>query len=160
MLSEVYAKRFWAKVNKDGPISDFAPNLGKCWIWTAASSNGYGRLTMNNKQLSAHRVSYCWLVGPLKSGMEIDHLCKVTKCVNPRHLELVTTKTNCYRSNSLPSRNAKKTHCPKGHPYVEENIYWQRGPYGLGRVCKICAANRLKVLNQKNAEKRLKRLSQ
>ena len=26
------AERFWAKVNKDGPVPEHRPDLGPCWI--------------------------------------------------------------------------------------------------------------------------------
>jgi hypothetical protein len=26
-------ERFWAKVNKDGPIPEHCSELGKCWVW-------------------------------------------------------------------------------------------------------------------------------
>ena len=43
-LNERVAARFWAKVNKDGPIPAHHPELGPCWIWTAATDpKGYGR---------------------------------------------------------------------------------------------------------------------
>src|SRR5258708_3651290 len=35
--------RFWAKVNKNGPI--LIPELGNCWVWTASTDRkGYGKL--------------------------------------------------------------------------------------------------------------------
>lgn len=38
------SERFWEKVNKDGPVPAYAPELGPCWIWTAFCLwNGYGR---------------------------------------------------------------------------------------------------------------------
>lgn len=35
-------QRFWAKVNKDGPIPIHRPDLGQCWVWTGESRHGYG----------------------------------------------------------------------------------------------------------------------
>lgn len=34
--------------------------------------------------------------------------------------------------------NRDKTHCPQGHAYTPENIYWQRGR----RVCRTCSLAR------------------
>jgi hypothetical protein len=43
------AERFWAKVNKQGPIHN--SKLGCCWVWTAAKAGtlGYARLVVNKK---------------------------------------------------------------------------------------------------------------
>jgi len=36
--------RFWAKVDKNGPVPAHRPELGPCWIWTAARfKRGYGK---------------------------------------------------------------------------------------------------------------------
>lgn len=41
-----------------------------------------------------------------------------------------------YANGKQPSRHqAEKTHCPKGHPYDEENTYY---PASGGRQCKAC----------------------
>lgn len=29
-------ERFWAKVDKNGPMPEGRPDLGPCWLWTAA----------------------------------------------------------------------------------------------------------------------------
>ena|ERR1700694_1946906 len=28
--------RFWLKVNQNGPVPEHRPELGPCWVWTAA----------------------------------------------------------------------------------------------------------------------------
>ena len=34
--------RFWAKVNKNAPPPETAPELGGCWLWEAGkTSHGY-----------------------------------------------------------------------------------------------------------------------
>jgi hypothetical protein len=38
-------------------------------------------------------------VGPVPEGLELDHLCRVTTCVRPSHLEPVTTGENVRRRN-------------------------------------------------------------
>ena len=62
-----------------------------CWIWRGGTtSHGYGRF--NN--MSPHRLSYEFEHGPIPEGMEIDHTCHVTLCVNPAHLRVATAKQN------------------------------------------------------------------
>jgi hypothetical protein len=66
-----------------------------CWNWVAADiGNGYGVFWHDGKNILAHRFSYMVNVGELDSSLEIDHLCRNKKCVNPEHLEQVTRSEN------------------------------------------------------------------
>lgn len=68
-----------------------------CWIFSNGDSpggNGYGRLRRNGRSIPAHRYSYEVRVGPIPEGLELDHLCRNTQCVNPDHLEPVTGAEN------------------------------------------------------------------
>jgi hypothetical protein len=77
-------------------------------------------------------------VGPLDPVLQIDHLCRVRDCVNPTHLEQVTSKVNNQRGNGMAKKNAKKTHCLRGHAFGEAgNLvlgHLRRG----WRQCRIC----------------------
>ena len=88
--AEQRERAFWSKVDKDGP--------GGCWLWTAARSGRdgqYGNFGVGYpKQMLAHRWSYENAHGPIPDGMQIDHICRVTLCVNPDHLRVVTNKQN------------------------------------------------------------------
>jgi len=114
-----------------------------CWEWTASKdSNGYGWFYANGKTGRAHRFSYEVLVGTIPIGLEIDHLCRNTSCVNPDHLEAVTRQENTKRGLAGKVNGdiqRAKTHCPKGHPYDELNTYHR--PDG-GRDCKMCLRTR------------------
>ncbi len=112
-----------------------------CWLWIAhKNDHGYGIIktsgTHNRKLLRAHRVAYEMFVGPIPEGLELDHLCRVRHCVNPDHLEPVTTRENLLRGETLTARWAKRTHCDEGHPFDEPNT--RITPQGW-RVCRICA---------------------
>jgi hypothetical protein len=48
----------------------------------------------------AHRAVYQHLRGSIPEGADLDHLCRVRCCVNPCHLEPVTTAVNCRRGAS------------------------------------------------------------
>jgi hypothetical protein len=72
---------------------------GDCWNWTGAKNNkGYGAVT-NGKggTMLAHRKSFEVTKGEIPSGLQIDHRCRNTSCVNPNHLDAVTAKENVRR---------------------------------------------------------------
>lgn len=125
-----------------------------CWIWVGAitqanakSSGGYGLYSFKGKLELAHRFAYKLLVGEIPKGLTLDHLCRVRNCVNPEHLEPVTIRENTLRGDTIPARNAKKTHCKYGHPFSLENtLLLSRGE----RVCKTCdRARQIKYLASK-----------
>lgn len=107
-----------------------------CWVWTASvGSHGYGNLWEGSTKTAytAHRWSYEHFVGPIPDGYEIHHLCENKRCVNPEHLRALT------RSEHRQTSEHKKTHCPHGHAYTEENTYVR--PCGKIRECRTCQHN-------------------
>ena len=125
-------ERFWAKVDKADPNA--------CWLWTGnLNGDGYGRLWVDGRMVSAHVFAYATFVGPIPEGLEIDHVrakgCRHRHCVNyEEHLEAVTQQENIRRGEAGDQHNAAKTHCPAGHAYDEANTYLYRG----WRRCRAC----------------------
>jgi hypothetical protein len=105
-----------------------------CLLWTGAKMQGYGHVNVRGQQLKVHRLMYEWFVGPIPDGMDLDHLCRVTHCGAPAHLEPVTRRINTLRGVSPPAVNAQKTHCPQGHEYDLLNTYWN----AQSRHCRTC----------------------
>ena len=140
-FSRSIEERFWAKVNKDGPIPEHRPELGKCWVWTAALGSGYGMFWMDGRQHRAHVVSYTWEYGEIPKWRERDHLCRNRACVRPTHLEAVTHWVNVARGTSPHGVNAAKDRCRNGHLFTDENT---RINSQGARVCVTCARDAMR----------------
>lgn len=123
-------ERFWEKVYP-------CPITG-CWLWGAATSNGYGRYSHKRKGCWAYGVAYAELVAPVAVGLELDHLCRVRSCVNPAHLEPVTHLVNLLRG-SAPQVHISKTYCKYDHEFTPENTRMRKDG---GRDCKECDRRR------------------
>lgn len=90
------SKRFWSKIEK----------TSTCWNWTPPISKaGYGHISINGSLQYAHRVSWEMCVGKIPKGIDIDHRCHNTRCVNPSHLRLATRKQNIENHSGLNRNN-------------------------------------------------------
>ncbi len=119
-----------------------------CWIWTSTLNNkGYARLFVNRKPILMHRWAYVFYKGTIPKGTELDHLCRVPRCVNPDHLEPVTHRENILRGNAPAAIHARVTHCPEGHPYSEANTYIRKK--NGSRNCRICKTKRTIASNRR-----------
>jgi len=74
--------------------------LEGCWEWT-------GNLTKNHYAHSwIYREVYEWFHGSIKG--ELDHTCTNRSCINPDHLEDVSTNENIRRMHLLRARLEKQ----------------------------------------------------
>jgi len=115
-----------------------------CWEWVGCKDRrGYGRL----RGEWAHRYMYERQHGPIPDGYECHHTCANRRCVNPSHLELVTSKEHYERDLGMQDglRRARsqsihvslaKTHCRQGHPYAGKNLYMTPKGHRRCRECK------------------------
>lgn len=111
----------------------------ECWLWQGRLSvGGYGIIGIDGKKYYAHRVVFLWKGGRIPEGLDLDHLCRVRNCVNPKHLEPVTRRENLMRGETIPAKRAAKTQCSNGHPLDKFNTYLYKGK----RDCRICIQRR------------------
>src|ERR1035437_2252115 len=75
-----------------------------CWLWKAAINNMGYSIFWGNGKLGA------------------------------AHLEPVTRQENLLRGQTITASNAAKTHCPKGHAFIGNNIKMNSG----SRKCRTC----------------------
>jgi hypothetical protein len=67
-----------------------------CWVWQRrVSARGTGYPMMSGQY--AHRVAWQAYRGEIPDGLEVDHLCRNTRCINPYHLEPVPRAENLRR---------------------------------------------------------------
>ena len=132
----VYLERVDARHDK--------PSEDECWVWTGyLNPDGYGsanagRVGGKKKMIYTHRAMYELHVGQIPLDLTIDHLCRNRACGNPKHLRILTLS-----DNARDGENARKTHCPHGHEYTDENTYYyEQKNGGPWRRCRACQSER------------------
>jgi HNH endonuclease len=124
-----------------------------CWIWTGRlDKDGYARIGSRG----GHRVIYEMLAGPIPDGLVCDHVaawgCTSRACVNPAHIEPVTSVVNVLRGTSFSAVNKRKVKCDNGHPFDGRNTYIK--PNGH-RDCRCCIRARVaKYQRRRRSEQR------
>lgn len=116
-----------------------------CLLWTGSKvTDGYGELVVRAKRWRAHVLAWTLENGPKPDGLIICHTCDTPACCNPRHL-YAGTKSQNKQDEIARGLNYEKnrTHCPKGHPYDEENTSdWTDKGW---RNCKTCTRARMRI---------------
>jgi hypothetical protein len=117
------AERFWAKVDRAGPVH---PALNsRCLLWTGVvDQRGYGSIGDQGRNPRAHRVAWQLTHGPIPAGEHygttcVCHRCDNPSCANPDHLFLRTQADN------------------SADMVAKGRAGYQRDPEGWSRACKL-----------------------
>lgn len=136
-------QRFWDKVDK----------TESCWLWAAGlNAYGYGAFwdPSCKQMVRAHIYAYELLVGPVPSGMQLDHQCHNEdstclggrtcihrSCVNPAHLEPKTNRENFLAGVHPNAQVHQSGVCAKGHALINP-IIRRRSSGTVHVTCRIC----------------------
>jgi hypothetical protein len=124
--------RFWERV-----VVPEDPDA--CWGWLGGTVGGYGQIRTDRDGKKYDRtthISWYFHHGEWLDESSLLHSCDNPPCTNPRHLSKGDQKTNMRQAAERKRlRQQKVTHCPKGHPYDEDNTYLNRIKK---RVCRTC----------------------
>lgn len=110
-------RRFWEKVNKDGPI--VRSELGACALWTGAPNRqGYGVMSAVDDSgravtLLAHRVAFFLARGRWPEPFALHH-CDTPACVRDDHLFEGTARDN---TDDMMTKGRNRS---GGHEYAGE----------------------------------------
>lgn len=153
---------------RDRLLSKVAAGPNNCWIYTGSVQprSGYGSFGIRKGvSMPAHRAAYEQMVGPIPDGLQLDHTCHTRdldcpggaclhrRCINPDHLDPVTSRENSLRSpRSLASISASKTHCAQGHEFTPENTVRGKKGNSTYRACRTCKNTRRKASRERLAK--------
>jgi hypothetical protein len=124
-----------------------------CWVNPNKHTGRYDTISLEGgqgaKQRVAHVVMWELLIGPVPEGMELDHLCRNTRCSNPQHLEPVTRRENYLRGTSVGAIAIRTGKCGNGHSM--EDAYVKKN--GRERQCRTCQLEKGREYREANRER-------
>ncbi len=145
-----------AEIQRFNKNTAFGNGDERCLLWKGRTDPaGYGRFDLDSgRSIAVHRFVLEHIMDtPIPEGLQGGHVChdravlagtcdggddcRHRLCCNPEHLELQTPSEN---TTAQKHYERGKTHCPKGHPYDEENTAHRGGK----RFCRQCDRDRKK----------------
>jgi 5-methylcytosine-specific restriction endonuclease McrA len=141
------AERFWAKVDKNGPVPALRPGLGRCWIWTGSAWTGGFRAS--GSSVTPRTWAWSDANGPVPDDCQmILSACGTDRCVNPGHLFAGTYED----MGALEA--AGRDRCIRGHRF---DVYGIKRNGTRGRFCAECRRIRAREWRFQNPEADAKR---
>ena len=126
------SERFWGKVDKR--------SLDECWPWMAyRNSGGYGKIKVDGKCLSAHRISWILHFGPIPKGMCVLHHCDNPSCMNPYHLFIGSPADNAADRGAKGRGNQPRGEKKAGVKLTEEKVHMiRKSPLSQRKLAAMC----------------------
>lgn len=133
---------FWLRVSK-------AAHPKGCWEWQGSlNDRGYGRFTVQRKQIFAHRHSYFLAHGLYPSRLCL-HSCDNPRCVNPDHLRDGTHQDN---HDDMISRGRERHR--DGHEHAQAKLskfdvlfirLWRKRRFSLAVLSDVFGVGRTTI---------------
>lgn len=146
--------------HKAAEIDDLSmaePNTGCILYLGRAAKNGYPQMHFRGKTKYVFHVALHVFSGVPWASFSIyapfDHRCDNKQCINVKHIKRVSQRENILRGRSKAAQNARKTHCPQGHPLSGDNLVKSKLNRKGQRGCRICANKRCTDRYHRNKNK-------
>ena len=129
--------------------------VNECWVWKGATTEyGYGKIgsgCRSHPTLAAHRVAYEVLIEELDPVVDLDHVCRNPRCVNPFHVEPVTHQENIRRGAGAVC--IKTGRCKNGHELTPESVrmIFDHNKHRTVRRCRICDRAAMRACRQRKS---------
>lgn len=109
-----------------GDLNNYT-EVGDCHEHNAGTNDsGYCVAKVDGRFWYMHRLKWVTVNGKIPEGYEVDHICFNRKCMNIKHLRLLTRAENA----RTHQKSQLKSHCIRGHK--KELTAWGRN------VCRVC----------------------
>lgn len=103
----------------------------ECWEWQRSlTGEGYGHINWEGWSQLAHRAAFELFMFPIPPDKQIDHKCRNRLCMNPRHLQAVTSKQN---NENRSARSTSKSGARNVH-WLKDRDRWQVSVRHNGRT--------------------------
>lgn len=146
-------KRFWSKVNKDGPT--MRDMTTPCWEWVGSKTDDnrrFPQINIDGKIIKGARFSYQLSYGDIPDKAKLFHYCSNKKCVRPDHLFVSFDGVHApkrFPVITIDGIDYKRcSTCDELFPYDTDH-YHATGTGTLRSYCKNCSykANRKRRAN-------------
>ena len=81
-----------------------------CYVFTGWTRDGYGRIIVNGKRISTHRLAWELANGPIPKGLCVCHKCDTRRCCRIDHLFLGSPADNSFDKCSKNRQARGRTH--------------------------------------------------